>query len=126
MDGREGISSGGGVTVMGADAPSNFHVAARNENPSQVGGSGSVATSVSVALAGTAVKKKRGRPRKYGPDGSVSLALSPMPISASAPSVPSVPSAGSGDFSAKRGRGRPAGSMNKPQPKMEMENLGNE
>lgn len=33
---------------------------------------------------GTELKKKRGRPRKYGPDGKP-LALSPMPISASIP-----------------------------------------
>lgn len=126
MEGREGISSGGGVTVMGVDAHSNFHVAARNENPNQVGGLTSVGTSMSVASPGTAAKKKRGRPRKYGPDGAVSLALSATPISASAPS-PSPSSAGSGDFSAKRGRGRPAGSMNKPhQPKVELDNLGNE
>ncbi|KAD6796364.1 hypothetical protein R6Q59_019846 [Mikania micrantha] len=30
-------------------------------------------------------KKKRGRPRKYGPDGKPMVALSPMPISASIP-----------------------------------------
>ena len=66
------------------------------------------------------MKKKRGRPRKYRPDGSVSL-LSPMPISASAAD-------GSGSFSlvpvimagtvpaVKRGRGRPLGSLNKPKP----------
>ncbi|KAK9070342.1 hypothetical protein SSX86_010743 [Deinandra increscens subsp. villosa] len=30
-------------------------------------------------------KKKRGRPRKYGPDGKPTVALSPMPISASIP-----------------------------------------
>ncbi|XP_076960416.1 AT-hook motif nuclear-localized protein 1-like [Bidens hawaiensis] len=32
-------------------------------------------------------KKKRGRPRKYGPDGSVTKALSPKPISTAAPPV---------------------------------------
>ncbi|KAI3758914.1 hypothetical protein L6452_06487 [Arctium lappa] len=30
-------------------------------------------------------KKKRGRPRKYGPDGKPTVTLSPMPISASIP-----------------------------------------
>ncbi|KAI3982610.1 hypothetical protein MKX01_031349 [Papaver californicum] len=145
MEGRDGISSGG-VTVMGVDAASNFHVAARNENPNtttttnnnnnQVVGGGltSVGSTVGSSPGGTSGKKKRGRPRKYGPDGAVSLALSPIPISASAPS-PSPPTTtagsggGGGEFSAKRGRGRPAGSMNKPHqpkpiPKVEMENLG--
>ncbi|RZC57747.1 hypothetical protein C5167_005047 [Papaver somniferum] len=147
MEGRDGTSSGGGVTVMGVDAASNFHVAARNENPNtnnnnnnnQVvvsGGLTSVSSTVgSSSPGGTSGKKKRGRPRKYGPDGAVSLALSPIPISASAPlPSPTTTTAGSGgagggDFSAKRGRGRPAGSMNKPHqpkpsPKVEMENLG--
>ncbi|URD94829.1 AT-hook protein 1 [Musa troglodytarum] len=56
---------------------------------------------------GEPVKKKRGRPRKYGPDGSMALALTP-------------PSAGSGysnnpaDPAAKR-RGRPPGSGKKQQ-----------
>ncbi|KAL9264586.1 AT-hook motif nuclear-localized protein 3-like protein [Drosera capensis] len=56
-----------------------------------------------------AMKKKRGRPRKYGPDGKLTAAaaaaaLSPMPISASFPL--------SGEFSAwkqPRGRGRGRG-----------------
>ncbi|KAF5179504.1 At-hook motif nuclear-localized protein [Thalictrum thalictroides] len=143
MEGREVMSSGG-ITVMGADAPSNYHVAVRsNENPNQIGGSTSVATSVSVAIGGgggsgtsgiggtAAVKKKRGRPRKYGPDGTVSLAISPMPISSSAPAASpvqtSVAAPLTGEFSTeKRGRGRPAGSVNKQQQKVEVvENLGN-
>ncbi|KAI3918201.1 hypothetical protein MKX01_041521 [Papaver californicum] len=148
MEGRDGVSSGGGVTVMGVDAASNFHVAARNENPNSnnnnnqvvVGGLTSVSSTVgSSSPGGTSDKKKRGRPRKYGPEGAVSLALSPIPISASAPSPsPTTTTAGSGgagagagagDFLAKRGRGRPAGSLNKPHqpkpiPKVEMENLG--
>ncbi|KAL5976441.1 hypothetical protein ACLOJK_020773 [Asimina triloba] len=45
-------------------------------------------------------RKKRGRPRKYGPDGSMALGLSPG--FASPPTLL--------DFSAKRGRGRPPGS----------------
>ncbi|KAG5070220.1 hypothetical protein AAZX31_01G204600 [Glycine max] len=58
--------------------------------------------------SGEPVKKKRGRPRKYGPDGSVSLMLSPM--SATASSTP-----GSGTSSEKRPRGRPPGSGRKQQ-----------
>nr|KJB24699.1 hypothetical protein B456_004G158000 [Gossypium raimondii]KJB24701.1 hypothetical protein B456_004G158000 [Gossypium raimondii] len=51
------------------------------------------------------VKRKRGRPRKYGPDGTVSLALTP----ASAPHpVTTTPGQ-------KRGRGRPPGTGRKQQ-----------
>lgn len=48
----------------------------------------------------TSLKRKRGRPRKYGQDGSVSLALSPS-VSNVSPN------------SNKRGRGRPPGSGKK-------------
>ncbi|KAK7307858.1 hypothetical protein VNO77_41279 [Canavalia gladiata] len=58
--------------------------------------------------SGEPVKKKRGRPRKYGPDGPVSLRLSP--ISATANSTP-----GSTTPSEKRPRGRPPGSGRKQQ-----------
>lgn len=54
------------------------------------------------------VKKKRGRPRKYGPDGSVSLKLTPM-------SAPANSTQDSGTPSEKRGRGRPRGSGRKQQ-----------
>lgn len=119
MEGREGLSSSG-VTVVGSDAPSNYHVAPRTtENPSQqVAGSAAAAAAAPVgvspppgmAAAGadaTAGKKKRGRPRKYGPDGAVTMALSPKPISSAAP-PPVI------DFSAeKRGKVRAAGSVSK-------------
>ncbi|XP_020576312.1 AT-hook motif nuclear-localized protein 1 [Phalaenopsis equestris] len=66
------------------------------------------------------MKKKRGRPRKYAPDGSV-LPLNPKPISASMPpgdySAPAV-------ISMKRGRGRPGGFLTKQQPSIELESLG--
>ncbi|CAN8286217.1 unnamed protein product [Cochlearia groenlandica] len=52
----------------------------------------------------TPVKRKRGRPRKYGQDGSVSLALSS--------SSSSVPTISPNSFN-KRGRGRPPGSGKK-------------
>ncbi|KAK9143685.1 hypothetical protein Syun_013085 [Stephania yunnanensis] len=139
MEGREGMSSGGGgVAAMG-----DVHVAPRSsENPSNqvlVGSTASTttttatatatvttasATPVSVGLGGTAtvVKKKRGRPRKYGPDGTVStLALSPMPISASAP--PPQVSRISGEKQ-QRGRGRPTGVLNKIYNKVEIDNSG--
>jgi hypothetical protein len=67
---------------------------------------------------GTTEKKKRGRPRKYGPDGAVARALSPMPISASAPSP-------GGDYSAgKPGKVWPGSYEKKKYKKLGMENLG--
>ncbi|KAL5565645.1 hypothetical protein UlMin_028809 [Ulmus minor] len=59
----------------------------------------------SVVSSGDPVKRKRGRPRKYGPDGSVSLALSPT-----APTNPGMASP-----TPKRSRGRPPGSGKKQQ-----------
>ncbi|XP_073525866.1 uncharacterized protein [Phyllobates terribilis] len=82
-----GGGSGGGVTVVGSDAPTDYHIAPRTETISYVPGSAppaSVQAGAMVALPGLLVKKKRGRPRKYAPDGSLN-ALSPKPISSSAP-----------------------------------------
>ncbi|KAK4389398.1 AT-hook motif nuclear-localized protein 1 [Sesamum angolense] len=133
MEGTNTLSSSG-VTVVGSDAPSEYHVAPRTttENPPEVTGSASLAITVSpVPVSGapppsgaagvggdTTLKKKRGRPRKYGPDGSVGMALSPKPISSSAP-PPVI------DFSAvgKRGKVRSVGSGVKLQ-QLRMENEG--
>lgn len=54
------------------------------------------------------VKKKRGRPRKYAPDGQVSLGLSPLPAKPK-------PSSASDSQASKRGRGRPPGTGRKQQ-----------
>ena len=73
------------------------------------------------------LKRKRGRPRKYGPDGTMALALSPAPsgvnVSQSGGAFSSPPaSAGSASPSSlKKARGRPPGSSKKQQ----MEALGN-
>uniref|UniRef100_A0A2P2KJH9 AT-hook motif nuclear-localized protein n=1 Tax=Rhizophora mucronata TaxID=61149 RepID=A0A2P2KJH9_RHIMU len=63
-------------------------------------------------------KKKRGRPRKYTPDGNIALGLSPTPIS-SGTSVGLADSGGGGtpgvasEPPVKRNRGRPPGSGKK-------------
>ncbi|XWS35690.1 hypothetical protein CRYUN_Cryun20dG0018100 [Craigia yunnanensis] len=115
------METNSGVTVIGAEAPSAYHMAPRTDNANQIGsGSTTVeASPVSVGLTGSTEKKKRGRPRKYGPDGIMARALSPMPISSSAPP-------GGGEFSSggKRGRGRGSGYQIKHQKGIEMENLG--
>ncbi|KAL8141691.1 hypothetical protein V2J09_014723 [Rumex salicifolius] len=82
-----GGGGGGGVTVVGSDAPTDYHIAPRAETASYVAGSApppAVQAGGMVAPPGLLVKKKRGRPRKYAPDGSVNP-LSPKPISSSAP-----------------------------------------
>ncbi|XP_057951867.1 AT-hook motif nuclear-localized protein 1 isoform X2 [Malania oleifera] len=116
MEGTEGMSSG--VTVKGEEAPESYRVAARSENPTPFVGSTMAATPpVSVPMPSTEGKKKRGRPRKYGPDGRVTLALSPMPISSSIPLT--------GDFSAwDRGKGRPFEPSSKKKNKFELESSG--
>ncbi|OIW18998.1 hypothetical protein TanjilG_20271 [Lupinus angustifolius] len=125
MESREGISSG--VTVIGAEAPSAYHVAPRSEAPNQAhvpdaavtaaaAATAVVVSPVSVGLDGTAVKKKRGRPRKYGPDGSVNtMALSAMPISSSGPH--------SNDFSSGK-RGKLCGMEYKQSKKFGLDRLG--
>ncbi|KAL3619402.1 hypothetical protein CASFOL_036972 [Castilleja foliolosa] len=56
------------------------------------------------------VRKKRGRPRKYSPDSSIGLGLSPAPVSQISSAGGGTPSA---DTPAKRNRGRPPGSVKK-------------
>ena len=59
----------------------------------------------SALLPSETVKRKRGRPRKYGPDGTVSLALTPASATHPGTITPSQ----------KRGRGRPPGTGRKQQ-----------
>lgn len=63
------------------------------------------AQAVVAAPPGEPVKRKRGRPRKYGPEGTVSLALSSSSVSPPGPTS-TLP---------RRGRGRPPGSGRKQQ-----------
>ncbi|XP_050265042.1 AT-hook motif nuclear-localized protein 1-like [Quercus robur] len=118
------MEASSGVTVVGSDAPSDYHVAPRTEAagsaapPPAAAAAAPSPAPVVAAPPGMAApaKKKRGRPRKYGLDGSVTMALSPKPISSSAP-PPVI------DFSSeKRGKVKPASSVNKA--KFEVENIG--
>ena len=118
-------SGGGGVTVVGSDAPSDYQIAPRSDsNPNSIPGSAPPSLPQAPppnppsAAATMSVKKKRGRPRKYGPDGSVALALSPKPISSAAPALSSPVI----DFSA--GKQKKLKPMSKA--KYGLENLGNE
>lgn len=76
------------------------------------------AAPVSVAGRGDG-KRKRGRPRKYGPDGSLLRPLNATPISASVPDdaggAQYTPAAAVGAVM-KRGRGRPVGFVSRATP----------
>ena len=76
------------IEPLPANSPHGVNVGAQNVVPATV-----------------PMRRKRGRPRKYGSDGSVSLALSPT---SSTPPVMVNPTQ-------KRGRGRPPGTGRKQQ-----------
>ncbi|XP_009789955.1 AT-hook motif nuclear-localized protein 1-like [Nicotiana tabacum] len=116
MESREAMNSG--VTVIAPEAPSNYQMAPRTENALVPAGTSPAATApVATGIPLSSEKKKRGRPRKYGPDGAVTRTLSPMPISASAPPT-------SGSFLPEKvSVARPA-SEKKPRNKVGAENLG--
>ncbi|XP_020703578.1 AT-hook motif nuclear-localized protein 9 [Dendrobium catenatum] len=108
--GGSGGFGGGGAqgSAFQASSPPTISPHAVNIGP---GGSGGVGFG-----HGEPVKRKRGRPRKYGPDGSVSLALSPLssPTSVSGTSA-GLSGSGTGTMTQKRGRGRPPGTGRKQQ-----------
>ncbi|CAI8609430.1 unnamed protein product [Vicia faba] len=62
----------------------------------------------------TLAKKKRGRPRKYSPDGNIALALAPNRVSSPAAATSaSAGDSGNAEAPAKKHRGRPPGSGKK-------------
>uniref|UniRef100_A0A0D9X3W7 AT-hook motif nuclear-localized protein n=1 Tax=Leersia perrieri TaxID=77586 RepID=A0A0D9X3W7_9ORYZ len=100
---EQGSTSGG---VLVSPPPAAAGMAA-------TGGGVLVAPSPATASTAAVVKvgKKRGRPRKYGPDGSLIRPLNATPISASVPMAasavgPYTPASAVG-AAMKRGRGRP-------------------
>lgn len=101
MEEKEGVDFGFAVKVR--EAPESLGMMDSRPENSSADGEPAVAA---AAAAGTDGKKKRGRPRKYGPDGKMAPTLSPMPISSSIPLT--------GEFSGwKRGRGRSVESIKK-------------
>ncbi|KAF8379101.1 hypothetical protein HHK36_028530 [Tetracentron sinense] len=77
---------------------------------SSYNGDGSSGFKPSGFNMGESVKKKRGRPRKYGADGSMALALAPL--SSASPGQSATPSS---EPAYKKNRGRPPGSGKKQQ-----------
>ncbi|KAL9274391.1 AT-hook motif nuclear-localized protein 1-like protein [Drosera capensis] len=102
MEAKENMFSG--IAVMRAEASSEYHA----KHHTEASGQATLTPSMSLipgdgGLLGVMNKKKRGRPRKYAPDGTVTIASSTRPISASAPAASSKFSTG------KQGRARPIG-----------------
>ncbi|KAJ7944911.1 AT-hook motif nuclear-localized protein [Quillaja saponaria] len=88
--------------VRGGSVGPTFSVEPPNANFSH-----GISMSVSPGVpSGEPLKKKRGRPRKYGPDGPVSLGLSPMSTTANSQPGSSTPTP-------KKSRGRPPGTGRK-------------
>ncbi|KAJ0264835.1 AT-hook motif nuclear-localized protein 1 [Hirschfeldia incana] len=135
--------NGSGITVVRSDAPSDLHIAPRSESsnpypisttpplnqlavvvaPPQI--STASTTTMVEDISGGQAKKKRGRPRKYGPDGAV-VAFSPKPIS-SAPAASHLPASSHViDFSAseKRGKTKPTNSFNRTKYHHQVDSLG--
>ncbi|KAK4340841.1 hypothetical protein RND71_039342 [Anisodus tanguticus] len=117
MEDKEGLNSSG-VAVKGDGSSENYRMAPRvNETTNGFTGATAAvipAAPMSVAAPSTEVKKKRGRPKKYRPDGSLNTALSPMPISASIPL--------SGDFSGWKNSGSLPVELCKKKQKFEIAN----
>ncbi|GAB2271992.1 hypothetical protein Dimus_006818 [Dionaea muscipula] len=102
MDVKENMYSG--MTAIRAEAPSNYHVTSRAEAPGLVTVTpGMTLAPAAGGLVGVMEKKKRGRPRKYAPDGTVTIVASPRLTSASTPSSSGKLSSG------KRGRAQSIG-----------------
>ncbi|WOL12367.1 AT-hook motif nuclear-localized protein 10 isoform X2 [Canna indica] len=108
------VDGSNGVPVyepLGSSSPSPYQgVAGGSNGPSGPGSS-----------SGEPFKRKRGRPRKYGPDGKVILAVTPVSSSPGAPSssgafsVAANVAATAAAEGVKKGRGRPPGSSKKRQ-----------
>lgn len=105
-------------------SPIPLAAAAAPAPASHQGGGGGSASSVTegsspVTLHGLSinigepVKKKRGRPRKYGPDGTMALALNPTSAAGSMP--PAGFSSSVNSDPTKKVKGRPLGSGKKQQ-----------
>ncbi|KAK3002464.1 hypothetical protein RJ639_022104 [Escallonia herrerae] len=112
----------------------------QTSNPASGGGGEgpAVLPPQSIKSSGEQLKRKRGRPRKYGPDGSMALSITSAPPAATvspgsggfsppaqppqAPAAVAAPPSGemASPVSSKKGRGRPPGSSKKQQ----MEALG--
>lgn len=82
-------------------------------NPSEPFNGGASSAMKPCSAEGGLAKKKRGRPRKYSPDGNIALGLAPTHASPSSTAVSGGGDSGgtpSAEAPAKKHRGRPSGS----------------
>ncbi|KAE8727526.1 AT-hook motif nuclear-localized protein 9 [Hibiscus syriacus] len=107
MHGSQGIHplSNPNVQYLSSIRPPTIESTLPLESPSGVTPHSVNVDTRSAVPPSEAVKRKRGRPRKYGPDGTVSLALTPASATRPATITPGQ----------KRGRGRPPGTGRKQQ-----------
>ena len=83
------------VETIAPEAPSTYQLAPRTDNSTLLTSPPGFSPVSGGGIPTSLVKKKRGRPRKYGPDGVVAGAgesgglLSPLPISAAGPAASS-------------------------------------
>ncbi|KAJ8645249.1 hypothetical protein MRB53_006997 [Persea americana] len=147
MSGRESFGVGVQKNQVSMQAPANMRLAFSPDGtavyapitttsppyPGSGGGGGGgggvdgqTATIIQHSIntnSGEPMKRKRGRPRKYGPDGAMALALTPVSPPSTVPPSGGGAGSGSGGFSlarspsspTKKGRGRPSGSGKKQQ-----------
>lgn len=114
MEDKEGPTLG--VAVKGNEGLDDFDVASYvgPTVPSTVASPPSMVVQPGHGTGSDVMKKKRGRPRKYAPDGSLAITLSPMPISASIPMT--------GDFTGwNQGRAQPVDTFVKKSLNYELE-----
>ncbi|THU59890.1 hypothetical protein C4D60_Mb07t06810 [Musa balbisiana] len=110
VDGSNGIVAYESVP-LGGSVPSQYQGAGGGSNGSVGAGAGT----------GEPFKRKRGRPRKYGPDGKVILAVNPVSAGPAAPPTTGAFSAAANAAATaaaegvKKARGRPQGSSKKKQ-----------
>ncbi|CAI0472150.1 unnamed protein product [Linum tenue] len=101
---QSNMGGGGGGSSIGSAMPMEQQQQQQaSMSPLNVG-----PTSAVAPIGEPVVKRKRGRPRKYGPDGTASLALSPSLSTHPGTITPAT-------TTQRRGRGRPPGSGKKQQ-----------
>ncbi|KAF8651756.1 hypothetical protein HU200_063273 [Digitaria exilis] len=107
-------SPGASSPMKPADVPPGAMYGPDSAAPGMQQHPGSGAGAVAGGSGGELVKKKRGRPRKYGPDGTMGMGMKPAPATGAEPGAQSGGGGSNSNPDGKR-RGRPPGSGKKKQ-----------